>query len=138
MNRKNWIDILNNSNLQEIGNETVSNIRAAITARESIRRTDESRKVLIWENKELKDQIDSKEAQESIDVEWIKVEQLSGPSQQLSGPYQLNELLEKQKTSCRKLLDIKGNLIDEYVSELKIKDDEYVRESKRQTEEIGK
>ena len=131
MNRKNWIDFLNNSNLQEIGEETVSNIRAAITARESIRRTDESRKVLIWENKELKDQIDSKEAQESIDVEWIKVEQLSGP-------YQLNELLEKQKASCRKLLDIKGNLIDEYVSELKIKDDEYVRELKRQTEEIGK
>jgi dynein regulatory complex protein 1 len=73
-------------------------------------------------------------------VEWIKVEQLSGPFkvEQLSGPYQLNELLGKQKTSCRKLLDIKGNLIDEYVSELKIKDDEYVRELKRQTEEIGK
>lgn len=115
---------------QETGNETVTNIRAAVTARESIRRADEAKKVQIWENKELQEQIDSKQAQEEIDAEWSKVEQLSGP-------YKLQELLEKQKKTCSQLLDIKGGLIEEYVSELKIKDDEYVRELKRQTEEIG-
>lgn len=69
--------------------------------------------------------------QTKIDAEWSKVEKLSGP-------HQLNALLQTQKQKCKELLSIKTDLIDEYVTELKLKDEEYVRELKRQTEEIDK
>lgn len=36
------------------------------------------------------------------------------------------------------MLEIKNNLINDYLAELKSKDDEYVRELKRQAEEIDK
>ncbi|KAJ3303604.1 hypothetical protein HDV03_003681 [Kappamyces sp. JEL0829] len=115
----------------DTGNETVTNIRAGITARESIRRSEEAQKVGLWRESELQEITASNEAQSKIDASWDKVEKLSGP-------YELHELLQTQKAACDELLTIKDNLISEYVAELKLQDDEYVRELKRQTEEIDK
>ncbi len=72
----------------------------------------------------------SKEAQDKIDSQWEKVEKIAGP-------YELASLLKNQKLACLELFEIKDGLISEYVSELKLQDDDYVRELKRQTEEIG-
>ncbi|KAJ3372770.1 hypothetical protein HDU91_002130 [Kappamyces sp. JEL0680] len=118
-------------NVRDTGNETVTNIRAGITARESIRRSEEAQKVGLWRESELQEITASNEAQSKIDASWDRVEKLSGP-------YELHELLQTQKAACDELLTIKDNLISEYVAELKLQDDEYVRELKRQTEEIDK
>jgi dynein regulatory complex protein 1 len=42
-----------------------------------------------------------------------------------------------QKDECDALITTKNRLINEYIAELKSKDDEYVKELKRQAEEIG-
>jgi dynein regulatory complex protein 1 len=47
-------------------------------------------------------------------------------------------MLLVQKEGCDQVVSYKNNLINEYITELKLKDDEYVKELKRQAEEIGK
>ncbi|KAJ3323365.1 hypothetical protein HDV06_001885 [Boothiomyces sp. JEL0866] len=116
---------------REYGNEIVTNIRVGITARESIRRKEENAKAEQWAFKNKEESEQSKEAFEKIEQQWSKVEKLTGP-------YELNQLLLDQKKACTELLDIKNNLINDYLAELKSKDDEYVRELKRQAEEIDK
>ncbi|KAJ3261146.1 hypothetical protein HK103_006455 [Boothiomyces macroporosus] len=116
---------------REYGNEIVTNIRVGITARESIRRKEENIKAEQWANKNKEEMEQSKEASEKIELQWGKVEKLTGP-------YEMNQLLQDQKKACSELLEIKNNLINDYLAELKSKDDEYVRELKRQAEEIDK
>ena len=45
--------------------------------------------------------------------------------------------LVKQRESCDLFISSKNKLINDYALELKAKDDEYVKELKRQAEEIG-
>lgn len=89
------------------------------------------KKLETWQDKTIQENTASKDAQAEIDLAWIKVEKMAGP-------YELDVLLRTQKKACSELLKIKDELIAEYVGELKAKDDEYVRELKRQTEEIGR
>ncbi|KAK5664766.1 hypothetical protein BDV3_002123 [Batrachochytrium dendrobatidis] len=113
------------------GNELVTNVRVGVTARESIRRQEEVRKTEVWKKKRNDEQSHSISMYEQISSEWDKVSKLGGP-------YELNEMLGKQKEACLALIAIKNKLIAEYVAELKSKDDEYVKELKRQAEEIDK
>lgn len=108
----------------------MTNVRAGVTARESIRRAEEQSKVQLWENRELQELMASKSVDAQIEQCWQKVAKLSSP-------YHLDAVLSEQKKACGELLKIKDDLIADYVAELKVKDDEYVRELKRQTEEIG-
>ncbi|KAI8928360.1 sperm tail-domain-containing protein [Entophlyctis helioformis] len=113
------------------GNELVTNIRVGVTARESLRRQEEVRKVDVWKKKRHDEQAHSSLMKDDIVVEWDKIAKLGGP-------YELNEMLNRQKEACSALMAIKNKLIGEYVAELKSKDDEYVKELKRQAEEIDK
>ncbi|KAI8905824.1 sperm tail-domain-containing protein [Gorgonomyces haynaldii] len=115
--------------VKENGAELVSNIRVGVTLREMVRRQEEVTKVDVWKRKRDEELVKSGEMIQEIEKEWQRMEQLSSP-------YQLSELLVKQKQQCQQLLQIKNKLISEYVAELKTKDDEYVRELKRQSEEI--
>lgn len=116
---------------KENSQELVTNIRVGVTARESLRRLEESRQIEAWEGRELEERNATENTKQIIDQEWAKIEKCSGP-------FELFDLLEKQKLACAEALDIKNKLLAEYVTELKSKDDEYVRELKRQAEEIDK
>ncbi|KAL2911140.1 hypothetical protein HK105_209388 [Polyrhizophydium stewartii] len=109
------------------GNELVTNVRVGVTARESLRRQEEVRKIDVWKKKRGDEHIHSSSMHIDIDAEWEKIAKLAGP-------YELHE----QKEACSALVAIKNKLISEYVAELKSKDDEYVKELKRQAEEIDK
>lgn len=106
-------------------------IKEGVIGREATRRSQDIQSEIKWQTREEAEILASKEVMEVIDSSWDKVEKLSGP-------FKLAELLQTQKQACKKLLDIKDGLINDYLTELKIKDEEYVRELKRQSEEIGK
>ena len=56
------------------------------------------------------------------------------PSSQV--PQDLHSEIEKQRSACAKIVQSKDELISEIKSELKGKDDEYVRMLKKQAEDI--
>ncbi|KAJ3092478.1 hypothetical protein HK102_006889 [Quaeritorhiza haematococci] len=132
------------------GTEQVTNVRVNVVARESSRRQDELQKVDVWEQKRAQEERQSSSMQDDIERQWAKVlgstPAPGGPGTGLTngvkggggvdGPYELHELLTKQKEACDVLINIKNKLIEEYLAELKSKDDEYVKELKRQAEEI--
>lgn len=118
-------------NNQENGTELVSNIKAGVTARESLRRQEETRKIRLWKDKEEEEKNLSAKLSEQTDAEWKKLESCNVP-------HELFGLLKDQKVACEEILKVKEALFEEYVVELKSMDDEYVRELKRQSEEIDK
>ena len=61
---------------------------------------------------------------------WEKVKNAKGLSD-------LSEIIKTQQESCKSLLSTKESLLDEYRIDLKARDDDYVRELKRQAQEIG-
>jgi dynein regulatry complex protein 1 len=101
-----------------------------IVGREATRQALELKNEAKWNERDVIEQEACKEVTQVIDSSWDKVEKLSGP-------FKLDQFLKTQKEACKKVLDIKDGLINEYMAELKIKDEEYVRELKRQSEEIG-
>ncbi|KAJ3287403.1 hypothetical protein HDU79_005720 [Rhizoclosmatium sp. JEL0117] len=109
--------------------ELVTNIRVGIVARESQRRTDELKKLDNWDKKRSEDATKTVSMNETISSQWDKI--LLN-----NNPYELNELLQKQKEACDSLMASKNKLINEYMVDLKSKDDDYVKELKRQAEEI--
>lgn len=109
--------------------ELVTNVRVAVVGRESIRRTEEAKKYELWEQKKRDEAEKSLEEEENISTLWDS-------TMKLEGPYELNDALSKQKGNCDKLIGIKTRLINAYIAELKIKDDDYVKELRRQSEEI--
>ncbi|KAJ3414827.1 hypothetical protein HDV05_005984 [Chytridiales sp. JEL 0842] len=109
--------------------ELVTNVKVGAVARESVRRWEESKKVEVWERKRAEEAIKSEDLNAQIESQWEKI-------LKVEGPYELNEILLKQKQECDNLMSNKNRLINEYVLELKGKDDEYVKELKRQSEEV--
>jgi len=47
-------------------------------------------------------------------------------------------MLKEQQEACKKLTENKDKLINEYINEIKQKEDFYVKELEREAEEIGK
>jgi dynein regulatory complex protein 1 len=109
----------------------VTNIRTGVIARESLLRHDQAKMNEVWSQREMEERNASVVAGEVITKEWNVVDRYKGP-------YEMQELLQKQKKACSELIQIKNSLIGDYINELKSKDDEYVRELKRQAEEIDK
>lgn len=58
-----------------------------ITARESIRRKEENIKAEQWTNKNKEEMEQSKEAFEKIELQWSKVEKLTGPYEMNQVPF---------------------------------------------------
>ncbi|KAJ3125191.1 hypothetical protein HK100_010936 [Physocladia obscura] len=110
--------------------ELVTNIRVGIVARESQRRLDDFKKTQHWEKKRTDDSIKSMDMHDTISVQWANILAINNK------PYELNELLQKQRDACDTLMASKSRLLNEYMVDLKAKDDDYVKELKRQAEEI--
>ncbi|KAI9092713.1 sperm tail-domain-containing protein [Phlyctochytrium arcticum] len=110
--------------------EQVTHVRVSLIGREDARRQEEARKVQVWGRKRDEEKDKSRMRGEDIQAAWGRALSIGG------GPYELHELLTDQKKSCDDLIAIKNKLIEEYATELKSKDDEYVKELKRQAEEI--
>ena len=53
------------------------------------------------------------------------------------GPHEMSDLIDAQRKACKEMIMVKETLLNEYAVELKSKDDDYVKELKRQAEEIG-
>ncbi len=83
-----------------------------------------------WEKRRKQETGESSALQGKIDQEWEK-------ALALKNPFELHSALATQKQACDSLIEMKNKLINEYMAELKIKDDAYVKELKRQSEEIG-
>jgi dynein regulatory complex protein 1 len=110
--------------------EAVTNIRVAADARASLRRFEERKKMEAWKDHRKQDASFEKERMSNIDGRWSL-------GDTMNHPHDLRALMEGLKKECDALIDNKNKLIAEYMAELKSKDDDYVKELKRQTEEIG-
>ncbi|KAI8819451.1 sperm tail-domain-containing protein [Fimicolochytrium jonesii] len=119
---------------KQTSSDKVTFVQVAMTAREDARRQEEARKRHLWEAKKAEERRRTTAMGEEIAEAWAKAE--GGGEGRDKGPYELNELLTNQKRACENLTAVKNKLFEEYSAELKAKDDEYVKELKRQAEEI--
>ncbi|XP_065062608.1 dynein regulatory complex protein 1-like [Rhopilema esculentum] len=115
--------------LKNDGSELVSNVQVACHAREDIRRTEED---------EVKRQRIEKletEAKSAVD----KFEEITKKWDLASSketPQDLHEMLVEQRTGCDAMIDEKNKLINELQQDLKAKDDQYVKDLRKQAEDI--
>ncbi|XP_074656888.1 dynein regulatory complex protein 1-like [Tubulanus polymorphus] len=115
--------------LKSDGTELVTNIRVAGDARESSRRIDEEE---IRRLRKEKLEAEAKAGTERFDDITKKWEL----ALQKDVPQELHEMLMQQKASCDGMIDEKNKLINEFQMELKQKDDQYVKDLKKQAEDI--
>ncbi|KAI9144580.1 sperm tail-domain-containing protein [Paraphysoderma sedebokerense] len=110
--------------------EDITSVRVAAVSRESRRRNEDTKRSesIKHTNQECADVSD--ELATEVQQKWEE-------ALKLNGPYELYEMLLKQKVVCDNLIAAKDKLISEYAAESRKKDDDYVKELKRQAEEIN-
>ncbi|TNN14739.1 Dynein regulatory complex protein [Schistosoma japonicum] len=117
------------SKLIRDGDSFITNIRVACDARENLKRAEDHElnqtTIRNLENETAK----SLEAFNKITERW----EMAQDSELLD---ETKELLDKQNTLCKNLIAEKNKLINELSIEVKAKDDHYVRELKKRTEDI--
>ncbi|XP_030655535.1 dynein regulatory complex protein 1 isoform X3 [Nomascus leucogenys] len=111
------------------GTELVTNIQVAIDIRESHRRVEEEE---IKRQRIEKLENEAKISQDKFDEITSKWEE----GKQKRIPQELWEMLNTQQLHCAGLLEDKNKLISELQQELKIKDDQYVKDLKKQSDDI--
>jgi len=109
--------------------EMVTNIRVNILTREAARRAEEFLKSKQWMKKKDEEEKISNELNNQINEQWEKLFETKGP-------FRLFKMLKEQQDACKKLTENKDKLINEYINELKQKEDFYVKELEREAEEI--
>ncbi|XP_076129293.1 dynein regulatory complex protein 1 [Alosa pseudoharengus] len=115
--------------LQTDGTELVSNIQVAADARESLKRDElEEARRLRLEKLEAEAK-SSLEKFEEISKRWTgaRLREI---------PQELRDALNSQTQLCATLIEDKNKLINELQQELKVSDDRYVRDLKRQADEV--
>ncbi|XP_038052211.1 dynein regulatory complex protein 1-like [Patiria miniata] len=115
--------------LESDGSELVTNVRVAADAREAHRRTEEEE---IQRQRNEKLEAEAKAGLERFDEITKKWEQAN--SRDL--PMELHDLLKQQKSLSEAMIDEKNKLINDFQLELKSKDDQYVKDLKKQAEDI--
>ncbi|XP_022104509.1 dynein regulatory complex protein 1-like [Acanthaster planci] len=115
--------------LESDGSELVTNVRVAADAREAHRRTEEEE---IQRQRNEKLEAEAKAGMERFDEITKKWEQAN--SRDL--PMELHDLLKQQKSLSEAMIDEKNKLINDFQMELKSKDDQYVKDLKKQAEDI--
>ncbi|KAH8873604.1 Dynein regulatory complex protein 1 [Schistosoma japonicum] len=117
------------SKLIRDGDSFITNIRVACDARENLKRAEDyelnQTTIRNLENETAK----SLEEFNKITERW----EMAQDSELLD---ETKELLDKQNTLCKNLIAEKNKLINELSIEVKAKDDHYVRELKKRTEDI--
>ncbi|XP_030830868.1 dynein regulatory complex protein 1 [Strongylocentrotus purpuratus] len=115
--------------LQSHGTELVTNVRVAADSREAQRRAEEE---------ETQRQRDEKlEAEAKAGME--RFEEITKRWEQANGrdiPQELHDILMQQKALCDAMIDEKNKLINDFQMELKSQDDQYVKDLKKEAEDI--
>ncbi|XP_053314603.1 dynein regulatory complex protein 1 [Spea bombifrons] len=112
------------------GTQLVTNIQIAADARETQRRADEEELRRLRVEKLDNEAKTSLEKFEDITQKW-----LSSGTRRV--PQELWELLNLQQQQCGRLIEDKNKLIGELQQELKRKDELYVKDLKKQAEDVG-
>ncbi|XP_072029395.1 dynein regulatory complex protein 1-like isoform X2 [Amphiura filiformis] len=115
--------------LKTDGTELVSNVRVAADAREASRRGQEE-EIIRQRNEKLEAEAKAgMERFEEITKRWDQ-------SSSREVPQDLHDLLMQQKGLCDAMIDEKNKLINDFQMELKSKDDHYVKDLKKEAEDI--
>ncbi|XP_026633922.1 dynein regulatory complex protein 1 isoform X4 [Microtus ochrogaster] len=112
------------------GTELVTNIQVATDIREIHRRVEEE-EVKRQRLEKLENEV--KTSQDKFDEITAKWEE----GRQKRIPQELWEMLNTQQVHCAGLIEDKNKLISELQQELKIKDDQYVKDLKKQSDDIS-
>ncbi|XP_073529901.1 dynein regulatory complex protein 1 isoform X2 [Phyllobates terribilis] len=112
------------------GTGLVTNIQVAADARETQRRAEEEEMRRLRVEKVDGEANSSYEEFEDITKKW----RLSGEKRL---PHELWALLDSQQQQCGQLIEDKNNLIGALQQELKRKDEQYVRDLKKQSEDVS-
>ncbi|XP_011805651.1 PREDICTED: dynein regulatory complex protein 1 [Colobus angolensis palliatus] len=112
------------------GTELVTNIQVAIDTREIHRRVEEE-EIKRQRIEKLENEV--KTSQDKFDEITSKWEE----GKQKRIPQELWEMLNTQQLHCAGLLEDKNKLISELQQELKTKDDQYVKDLKKQSDDIS-
>ncbi|ELU08983.1 hypothetical protein CAPTEDRAFT_182544 [Capitella teleta] len=115
--------------LKQDGLELVSNIRVAGDAREASRRLDDEEVRRLRKEKLEAEAKAGAEKFEEITKKWET-------ALQKEIPQELHEMLMAQKALCDGMIDEKNKLINDFQMELKQKDDLYVKDLKKQAEDV--
>ncbi|XP_052761400.1 dynein regulatory complex protein 1-like [Mya arenaria] len=115
--------------LKQDGFDLVTNIRVAGDAREAMRRNEEEDAKRQRKDKLEQEAKSGAERFEEITKKWEQ-------ALQHSIPQSLHEMLMTQKTSCDAMIDEKNKLINDFQQELKSKDDQYVKDLKKQADDV--
>ncbi|XP_069829293.1 dynein regulatory complex protein 1 isoform X2 [Dendropsophus ebraccatus] len=118
------------SKLVNDGTQLVTNIQVAADARETQRRAEEEELRRLRVEKIDNEAKSSFEKFEEISKKWL----LSGEK---AIPQELWAVLNSQQQQCGQLIEDKNVLIGELQQELKRKDDQYVKDLKKQSEDIS-
>ncbi|KAL3890634.1 hypothetical protein ACJMK2_002915 [Sinanodonta woodiana] len=116
--------------LKQDGFELVTNIRVAGDAREAFRRNEEEEAKRIRKERLDQEGKSGSERFAEITKKWES-------ALQKEIPQQLHEMLMQQKAACDAMLYEKNKLINDFQQELKQKDDQYVKDLKKQAEDIN-
>ncbi|VDD81509.1 unnamed protein product [Mesocestoides corti] len=116
-------------NLCRNGNAFITNIKVACDARENLRRMEEEELALVRNQKLDAERRAAEKLFEEIEEKWKEVE-----STTLA--HDLHDILEELKTNCAKMIDEKNKLIYEIHLELKAKDDHFVKELRKRSEDV--
>jgi len=111
------------------GTQLVTNVLVAGDAKEVQRRLDE--------DETKKTRFEKLEAEANASVErFEEIMRRWEPALTKTIPQDLQEKLAEQKTACDAMRDEKDKLINDFQQELKSKDDQYVRDLKKQAEDV--
>ena len=111
------------------GTQLVTNVLVAGDAKEVQRRLDE--------DETKKTRFEKLEAEANASVErFEEIMRRWEPALTKMIPQDLQEKLAEQKTACDAMRDEKDKLINDFQQELKSKDDQYVRDLKKQAEDV--
>uniref|UniRef100_A0A8C3WEN3 Dynein regulatory complex protein 1 n=1 Tax=Catagonus wagneri TaxID=51154 RepID=A0A8C3WEN3_9CETA len=111
------------------GTELVTNIQVAADIRETHRRVEEE-EIKRQRLEKLENEV--KTSQDKFDEITVKWEE----GKQKRIPQELWEILNTQQVHCAGLIEEKNKLISELQQELKTKDDQYVKDLKKQADDI--
>ncbi|KAL5106574.1 Dynein regulatory complex protein 1 [Taenia crassiceps] len=116
-------------NLCRNGNAFITNLKVACDARENLRRVEEEELDYVRQAKLDAEQKAAAKLFEDVEEKWEEIKTTKGA-------HELHDIFEELKTNCAKIIDEKNKLIYDIHLELKAKDDHFVKELRKRTEDV--
>ncbi|VDM30715.1 unnamed protein product [Hydatigera taeniaeformis] len=116
-------------NLCRNGNAFITNLKVACDARENLRRVEEEELDDVRQAKLDAEQKAVTKLFEDVEEKWEEIKTRKGA-------HELHDIFEELKTNCAKIIDEKNKLIYDIHLELKAKDDHFVKELRKRTEDV--